>query len=234
MKQLRLLTILFDTQIQGHEIPAFRGALAQKVGLEHDWFHNHKRDESAGNFHHRYPRIQYKRHRGKPMLVCLENGVEEVHKYFSQPDWTLHFSGKDHHMKIEQLRVHEYNLQVMDTMTTYSIRNWLAVSDRNVKEYKNITSLKDRITFLERKLANNIIGFAKGIDWRHEKRFEVSITDIPKQHRIRFKGMSMMAFNCVFQTNVFLPNYVGLGKGASKGYGVVMKQRVRSVVGSEQ
>lgn len=228
MKKLRLLTVTFDTPIEGYEIPAFRGAIAQKVGLEHEWFHNHNHDPNSNDrFHRRYPRIQYKRHRGKPMIVCIENGIEEIHKYFSQPNWTLEFSGKTHHMKIEQLRVHEFNLVVGDKMTNYQIRNWIALSDRNMAEYTRIETLKERIAFLEKKLANQIFGFMKGIEWRREKHFDVVITDMPSSHPIRFKGIKVRAFHCNFKTNAFLPNFVGLGKGVSKGFGVVMERRKR-------
>jgi len=35
MKKLRVMTVAFDTTIEPYEIPAFRGAIASKVGLEH-------------------------------------------------------------------------------------------------------------------------------------------------------------------------------------------------------
>lgn len=226
MKQLRLLTITFNTQIEGYEIPAFRGALAQKVGLEHDWFHNHNNTKNGKSARiHRYPRIQYKRHRGKPMLVCLENGVEEIHKYFSQPDWTLKIGEKEHVMKIDRLQVKEYNLQVGDKPFYYQIRNWIALNPQNYIKYKKIEGLADRVRFLEQILSSNIIVFAKGIDWKPEKRFDLTITELLRVGTVRFKGIPTMTFNCAFQTNIFLPNYVGVGKGVSKGFGTILQWR---------
>jgi hypothetical protein len=35
----------------------------------------------------------------------------------------------------------------------------------------------------------------------------------------------MQAFDVEFKTNVSLPDYIGLGKGASTGFGVVVKKR---------
>jgi hypothetical protein len=37
--------------------------------------------------------------------------------------------------------------------------------------------------------------------------------------------MTTMGFNVNFKTNLFLPNFIGLGKGVSKGYGVVLQER---------
>ena len=86
MKKLRVMTVAFDTTIEPYEIPAFRGAIAAKVGLEHEWFHNHNNEglkqvpnhldayvESQQQYHNRYPLIQYKisanRHQKRPMLI---------------------------------------------------------------------------------------------------------------------------------------------------------------------
>jgi Cas6b N-terminal domain len=86
MKNLRILQVAFDTEIQPYELPYFRGAVARKVGIEHEWFHNH--DNTNGGTHNRYPLIQYKldTHKGqmRPMLLCLDEAIEEAHHFFSQ------------------------------------------------------------------------------------------------------------------------------------------------------
>jgi len=41
MKKLALLKVAFDTTIQPYEVSAFRGAIIDKVGRQHEWFHNH-------------------------------------------------------------------------------------------------------------------------------------------------------------------------------------------------
>lgn len=222
MKPLRIITIRFNIPIKGHEIPAFRGALAQKVGLEHEWFHNHN-NETDG-FHYRYPRIQYKRHRGKPMLVCIENGIEEIQKYFSKPDWNLSFSGQTHKMGIEELRVHQFDIRVMEKMNTYRIKNWIALNNKNYKAYQNGSPI-EQLQILERSLAGHIISFTKGIKFRPEKRFEVKIDSFPETRPVKLKGMTTLGFNLTFKTDLFLPNFIGLGKAVSKGYGVVMQER---------
>jgi hypothetical protein len=37
--------------------------------------------------------------------------------------------------------------------------------------------------------------------------------------------MTTMGFNVNFKTNLFLPNFIGLGKGMSKGYSVVLQEQ---------
>lgn len=87
MKTLKVMRVSFDLPIKREEIAAFRGALAHKVGLEHEWFHNHNNAEGAQNgYHYRYARVQYKYHNGYPLVVFLEDGVAEAHRLFAQSD----------------------------------------------------------------------------------------------------------------------------------------------------
>ena len=87
MKNLRILQVAFDTNIQPYKLPYFRGAIAQKVGIEHAWFHNH--DNTNGGFHNRYPLIQYKldTYKGhiRPMRFCLDKGIEAAPHFSLQP-----------------------------------------------------------------------------------------------------------------------------------------------------
>lgn len=71
---LRLLTVAFDAPIHTWELPAFRGAVAEKAGYEHDLFHNHNND--TGGYHYRFLLIQYTQGHGHPMLVCLNEGLK--------------------------------------------------------------------------------------------------------------------------------------------------------------
>jgi len=38
---------------------------------------------------------------------------------------------------------------------------------------------------------------------------------------MNYKEQQMQAFTLVFRTNISLPNFIGLGKGSSVGFGVI-------------
>ncbi|NJL75795.1 MAG: hypothetical protein HC892_13005, partial [Saprospiraceae bacterium] len=77
MKKLRLLTITFDTEIKPYETPAFRGAVIERVGIQHTWFHNHQIDPDTDHqYYYRYPLVQYKCNRKQPVLMFLDKAVE--------------------------------------------------------------------------------------------------------------------------------------------------------------
>lgn len=73
MQPLRILSVTFDTHLDPWDLPKFRGAIARKVGLEHEWFHNH--DNENGGYHQRYPLIQYKL---EPQRVLEERRIATI------------------------------------------------------------------------------------------------------------------------------------------------------------
>ena len=142
MKRLRILAVSFDTNIQPYQLPAFRGAIAAKVGLQHDWFHNH--DNENGGTHNRYPLIQYKldTHQGqmRPMLLCLDNAIEEAHHFFSQSDWTIDIRQDTHNLKIAKLNVHQYTLNTWQRPFTYRLHKWQAMNAENYQKYQILSA----------------------------------------------------------------------------------------------
>jgi hypothetical protein len=219
VKKLRVLEIIFDSEINSHQIPAFRGAVAAKAGLENVLFHNHVDD----NFRYNYPFIQYKRLNKCASIICVEQGVDEIHHFFSNPDWSLNLNGEKFEMKIQKLQVNSFNINVWDKYFSYKIFNWLALNEENYKKYLTLDSLSEKLQLLENIFTANILSFAKGIELylEKDKKIEVKIQNIINEKIIKFKNINKKSFDIEFKTNVFLPQHIGLGKAASHGYGVV-------------
>lgn len=222
MKKIRILNVTFDTEIKGYEVPAFRGAVIAKTGKDNLAFHNHLNDN---RFQYSYPLIQYKQINRRPAIVCVDEGVDEIHKFFENSNWDLEISGRVLNMKIERLQMNQFTMQVWDKQFEYTIDNWLALNQENYKRYQQIESLVERVQFLEGILKANILSFAKGIDWTVESPVEIRIKDIPNTRTVTLKQQKVLAFNLIFTTNVFIPNYIGLGKSVSLGFGVVKQLR---------
>ena len=225
LKKIRIAFVSFDTELKQHEISAFRGAVVKKVGLENILFHHHLKDN---NYLYQYPLIQYKQIRNKPTLYCIEYGVDEIHKFFEQKDWDITLSGRKLEMKIDKLVLNQFNMQVWDKKWDYNIYNWLALNQQNYKKYLDIEALTEKVEFLESILKANILSFAKGIEWTIDKKIDLSIIKINHTKKLKHKGVEIMGFNVDFKTNVFLPNFLGLGKGVSHGFGIIKRLKEKS------
>lgn len=222
MKKLKTLFVQFDDTLSAWQVPAFRGAVIEKVGRENSLFHQHNAD--AGLIYS-YPVIQYKSVQQMPCILCIGEGVDEIHKFFGLRSWDVTINGEKHMLKINRLDLNNFTINVWDKHFHYGIQNWLALNADNYKRYQVLVSLTERISMLEKLITGNILSFAKGIDWRIERPVQVQIQELRGEKVIRYKGVPLIAFDVNFRCNVFLPNYLGLGKSASHGFGIVHNRK---------
>ncbi|GIV35222.1 MAG: hypothetical protein KatS3mg031_2757 [Chitinophagales bacterium] len=227
MKRIRTLLVIFDEEIRPFEIEAFRGAVIQKAGLENTVFHNHYAD---GRYVYQYPLIQYKAARGKPVLFCVDQGVDEVHHFFTNKNWDVHISGRTLHLKISRLDLKSCNLNVWNQHFNYRISHWLALNQENYKKYLGLHTDDDRRQMLARILTGNVISFAKSVKWEVDKPVETRITEMVRQKTMLYKNNKLLAFDVIFSANVSLPDWLSLGKGASHGFGVIRRMKMYKTV----
>lgn len=228
MDHIHILKVLFDTIIGPHDLTAFRGAFAHRVGLEHEWFHNHDNSESEHKFHYRYPLIQYKRRGNQPQIICIGQGVEAARMFFENLNWDMEMNGVHRPMPVEELSLRRCPVGIADEMIySYQLYDWQPLNQKNYREYQSLEGLMEIIRFLEPKLIAHIISFAKGIKWNIDQQIQLEITEMYPIRAREFKGFEPVLFNFAFQTNVLLPDGIGLGKGASTGFGVVRHRKSR-------
>ncbi len=209
MKKLRTLTVVFDNELKPWEVPAFRGAVIAKVGLENLLFHQHLPD---GGFINKYPLIQYKNIRQSPAIFCVEAGVEEIHKLFGQKSWEISIGDNKMVLKVDQLDLKTLTLNVWDKRFNYKINRWQALNSDNYKKYKELEGLADRLHFLESILKANILSFAKAIEWNIEKPIELKIKDITAQNIAKHKDIKVEVFDVEFGCNVFCQTILALAR----------------------
>lgn len=224
-KKIRTLHISFDAPLVPSQVAAFRGAIIEKAGREHLLFHNHISDDK---FIYRYPLIQYKVIHNKPSIFCLDAGVDEIHHLFQQRSWTINLSGDTIELKVDRLDLKTITLNIWNKSFEYTLNNWQALNETNYKKFQHLTSLKEKIEMLEKILTGNILSFAKGIDWHIDQPIEVAIQDIKSERLKRMKDIKVGALDIDFSCNVFLPNFLGLGKGVSTGFGIVKQKYVKA------
>ncbi len=220
MNNTQTLIITFNNQINTNEITKFRGAILAALGEERNiLFHNHIGD----GFRYSYPLIQYKRIQNKAALLCIKEGVEKIGEFFAKTPFILNIGGKLYEFEIANVKPENTLIQIWDDLFSYRINRWLPLSSENYTRYIQMESLAERIQFLEKILIGNILSFAKGIDIHIENQLSCTITFLSEPTLVCNKNTKLMAFNIEFKTNISLPSYIGLGKNASIGYGIVSK-----------
>ena len=127
-------------------------------------------------------------------------------------------------LEVESVRAHKTLVQVWDSVFTYHLRKWLPLNQENYRRYEALDSIVERYAFLERLLTGNILSFAKNMGVYLDKQVECKITSADEPRIVNYKGVKMMSFDVEFKSNVSLPDYIGLGKGVSLGFGMVVRK----------
>ncbi len=204
-------------------MPAFRGAIIEKVDRSHILFHHHQDDTTVL---YQYPLIQYKSIQKSPGIVCLGDGAVELYRLMSQPDLKIKLHDKPMNLVIDSIEMKQHSLKLLLSSKSYRIVNWLALNTKNLERFNACDSPLDKVALLERILKGNILSFAKGIDWHITDNILLNILEVKDQRIIRFKGRPVLAFDLIFEANILLPNFIGLGKSASHGYGMIHSQKI--------
>lgn len=183
-------------------------------------FHNHKDKEAL---RYAYPLIQYKRINGKAAIVCMSDGVNVIGEYLSNGLKDILVNGASIKLSIDNAIPRITTTQVWDSCFKYRISNWLALNSDNYAKYTATESEAARIVFLENILTGNILSFFKGCRINVERKIECKILSLNQTRLLQFKETKLMAFNLTFKCNATLPDYIGLGRHVSVGFGAIVQ-----------
>ncbi len=217
--KLPILIVKFDNIITPQEIQQFRGAVIASLNEKDVLFHNHKED---GVSYH-YPRIQYKRIQQKAAIVCVKEGIKAIGELFYAGNYHYKIGERDVDMCIKAINTFETDIDFCEESIHYRLLNWLPLNSENYKGYQTIEGMAQRILFLEGKLIGNLLAFFTEMGFRAEKQIDLHITDIKGQRLAHYKGVKLMAFDVEFKANLILPQYIGIGKSASVGFGTLTR-----------
>lgn len=213
------LTTLFFPEIKlrqsdGHKL---RGYFSKTFGEESDLFHNHNEDGSAI---YRYPSIQFKVIDQVPHLIGLGAGAALlVERFIKIKELTL--DDRTYILNQKNIKSEEIELGLVDDLLTYRFMSpWMALNQKNHASYTQMNNT-DKADKLKRILIGNMLSYMKAFGCRVEQKVLVKheLTTISTN----FKNQTMIAFKGQFTTNVLLPDYLGLGKSVSRGYGAIKK-----------
>lgn len=222
---IKTLIIRFAVNIAHHEIPLFRGAINSLLENSSDTllFHNHTEE----GLRYAYPLIQYKRIGGKAAIVCVGDGTEAIGEFFSSIRPEISIGNRVETLQIEGVIPSRMLLQVWEEEFEYHLRKWLPLNKENYDKYVKLEGVVEKTQMLENILIGNILSMSKNLGVIFDKEVSVKITSVEPPHAIKFKGVKLMAFDAEFKSNVCLPDFIGIGKGVSIGFGMVASKHLR-------
>ncbi len=169
-----------------------------------------------------YPRVQSKIIGGDAVILGIEEGVDFINEIATAPPQFLFLNQET--FSVNNIQHKERLGEFGVTASEYQYRfvtPWLGLNQENYKRYAYIAAGRERQRFLSGILVGNVLSVAKslGIVLNEQINTRSFLWPIP----IRFKGKSMVGFSGNFRANLYILNYLGLGKSVSRGFGTVVR-----------
>lgn len=215
------LLITFNLPLTLSEVPLFRGAVLNAITEGKDvLMHNHL-DEGL---RYSYPLIQYKSIGGKAAILCIDKGVDESGSMMQVCNKQVNIGRDRLHesVHVEHLFPNQTEIQVGEAHK-YSIHNWLPLNEKNFEVFNSTESTEGKLSLMEHTLVGNILSMAKGLGIFFDEKIQCKICMVLQCPAAKYKQIGLAVFDVEFLCNVNLPDYIGLGKHASVGYGIVTK-----------
>ena len=179
--------------------------------------HNHYANDK---FLYSYPFVQYKIINGDIVIVGIDEGAELVKKI--APELSVLSLDKDYKITEKLIHEKEFDIKPSSEERHYKfITPWLGLNQKNYPKYVNAESWKDKKDILNRSLVGNLLSMSKSLGIIVNKRLYAKTHF--EEKIVGYKGVKMNAFKGEFKVYYDIPDYFGLGKGVSQGFGCVKR-----------
>ncbi|HNX17868.1 MAG TPA: CRISPR-associated endonuclease Cas6 [Methanoregula sp.] len=214
---LRTITMTFDTETPIHGPPVELRKFFTTKFAEFTGHHN----EETGSFIHRYPVVQCKMIKNIPTVIGINEGAVFL-KEFADKSREIQLGLNTYRIAEHDLSIREEPFGISDTIQGYEfVTPWLALSQENYKKFYKLTGKPARDEFVQKKLVDTISTLSKSLGCNIAPPI-ICDTNLHFQKE-RFDGVSVMAFTGKFQVNFQIPEYLGIGRSVSFGYGTVRR-----------
>jgi len=219
------LTLVNYKPLDDEKILVFYSSSARRFFIDnypHPLFHNKRSD---GKSLARGSRIQFKVINGELYILGIGEGAEFLES-FHWPDqitFPIGYTGKKIIMSKYLVDVINADFEETDFMSYRTLTPYLALNQSAYEHFKELGEDERRI-FIEQRLQNHILSAAKwcGVWLNHRVKTQLiqmrRVKSVEVKKSLKFVGMDVM-----FETNTHIPDFIGIGRFVSRGYGTVVK-----------
>jgi hypothetical protein len=216
LKILRL-TLHSDAPMRG-DAAKLRGFFATSFN-EYALLHQHVTDKLI----YRYPLIQYKMLDGNPLVLGINDGADVLKEIYD---------------KFNEIKLGESRYRIMERGVTLKSEEfgcceeihgyrfatpWIALSQDNYPKYLNANK-DEKKDLLRRILVGNILSASKGLGYVAKEHIRLEVGRMHEEI-CPLKGTKVTGIRGEFTTTFTIPEFMGLGKSVSRGYGAVSKPK---------
>lgn len=182
---------------------------------DYSLLHHHVED----GYLYTYPKVQYKIIEGTPLMIGIDEGAK-VLKEISGDIKRLELGNSIYRVSSRQINEQEAEIIPQQVMYDYRfLTPWFALNEKNYSTFTKIENFREKKLFLNNILVGNLLSMCKGLGIIVNTRLHVHSR--LSEERIEFKGISFTGFTGEFTVNFRIPDFFGIGKNASHGFGTI-------------
>mgnify|MGYP006292632673 CR=1 FL=1 len=216
MKEVEVGKIVFKIpqKITGKQTHLFRGYISN-IFRDREIIHNH--DLKNGECKYHYPLIQYKIIKGNPIIIGIGSEALSILQSILCQVRQIKLQKRLFKITKSTMQVSWQAIGISQEYRTYElISPWLALNSKNYKKYNN-ASVSEKKNILIRCLVGNILSMSKYLGYTVNEKIIPEISLVSRV--VNLKGHKMTGFYGKYKVNFYLPDYIGIGKSCSRGYG---------------
>lgn len=214
-----ILKFQTDPQLAGHG-NSLRGYIAGQFP-QYDILHNHNKD---GSLLYLYPRVQYRVIKGIGYLIGIDEGIPLIRLIEGKIE-NITLKGYDYRITQKQLVSEDVQFGIAKSLINYHfIKPWLALNEKNYLEYMKMGSQRKKDLILSDVLKGNLLSLAKGLGYVVDEQIKVASLNL-EERECFLKGTPMLGFVGTFSVNFSIPDYWGIGKSVSRGFGTIKRDK---------
>jgi hypothetical protein len=167
-----------------------------------------------------YPRIQFKVIESTAVLLGIDEGAELLRRLWPAMDETELGDGQ---VTVLETQFETRQDEITDCPEPIEYRfltPWLALNEKNFRSYTGSRNTAFRKDELSRIVVGNCLGLAKSLGISFREHIDADCRQLASI-KTTVKGKGMVGFVGKFQVNLKLPEYLGLGKSVSRGFGTI-------------
>lgn len=216
LKILRL-TLHSDAPMRG-DAARLRGFFATTFN-EYALLHQHVTDRLI----YKYPLIQYKMLDGSPLVLGINEGsdvLKEIYDKFNE----IKLGESKYSIMERGITVKSEEFGCTEEIHSYSFSTpWLALSQDNYPKYLN-AGREEKKDLLRRILVGNLLSASKGLGYVAKEHIRLEVGQM-RDEICLLKGMKVTGIRGEFTATFAIPQFMGLGKSVSRGFGAVTEKK---------
>ncbi len=209
------LTLVPDRKV-GTNASKLRGFFATRFN-EYTLLHQHNCDKVI----YMYPLVQYKILKGVPIVIGINEGVEVLQDIYNKYD-KIKLDEYIYEILEKKISFKEQDFGISDKFYTYSFETpWFALNQENfTNKYQRMNPTEQK-ELLQKTLIGNILSMSKSLGYTVPSQIKCEPNFQPGVGSM--KGVKIATFKGEFMVNFLIPDYFGLGKSVSRGFGTVKR-----------